>query len=68
MCICESQAFGGAFSFGGSAPDDQGTACCVSPLEALNPPAAMAVAPIALRKLRRAMTPFVLVSLPHGLG
>ena len=27
MCMWQSQAFGGAFSFGGSVPADQGTVC-----------------------------------------
>jgi hypothetical protein len=44
MCMWQSQAFRGAFTFGGSVPDDQGTACCVCPVEALIPPA-MTVAP-----------------------
>src|ERR1700722_11754201 len=62
MCMWQSQAFGGPFSFGGSVPDDQGTACCVCPVDAFDPAAMMIVAPIALRRPRRAMTPLMLVS------
>jgi hypothetical protein len=61
----QSQAFGGALSFGGSVPDDQGAGCCVCPWEAPNPPAAMTVAPIALSKARRAM--LSLISFPPRL-
>jgi hypothetical protein len=55
MGMWQSQAFGGTFSFGASVPADQGTACRVCAAEALNPPAAMTVAPIALKKRRRAI-------------
>jgi hypothetical protein len=62
MCMWQSQAFGGAFSFGGSVPDDHGTASGVCPVEASNPPAVMMAAPMAFRKVRRA-NPFPMLLL-----
>src|SRR5262245_44286059 len=52
MCMWQSQAFGGAFSFGGAVPTELGTCCACADVEiALD--AVNAAAPV--RKLRRSM-------------
>src|ERR1700722_3102440 len=61
MCMWQSQAFGGALSFGSYVPVDQATVSAC-PAVASNPLATMTVAPIALRKPRRVLAPLIVRS------